>query len=53
MARVTVRDLLELTKKNREEKKKPCECWNEETSRNPKQCAKKMTTKWEKNENKS
>lgn len=46
-------DLLELTKKNREEKKKPCECWNEETSRNPKQCAEKMTTKWEKNENKS
>lgn len=49
-------DLLELTKKSRErerEKKKPCECWNEETSRNPKQYAKKITTKWEKNENKS
>lgn len=45
--RVTVHDLLELEKENRE-KKKPCDCWNEETSRNPKQYVEKITSQWAK-----
>lgn len=46
MPPVTVQDVLELTKKSREREKKPCECWKEETPRNPKQYVEKITTKW-------
>lgn len=35
-------------RKGEQRKKKPCDCWNEETSRNPKQYVEKITSQWAK-----